>query len=283
MNQKDHLFATQTLLNSIPIDDFMGLTPAEMHTLLYDPFSEGSAVTIKSEIPDDVLNQIPIFRLAETLVAIMRREGFVKLTPLGLLNKKTLHELYDYKFYPNPLVEEGRLKLSREVYWHIMSSCRDTLQLGGFIRKSKGKLFLTAKANKLLDQGNRSEFFRHFLLAFTRKFNWSIYDGYEEMLMIQQNVAFPVYLLHKCGSVFRYCRFYTDNIIKAYPNIPEIYRIIDGVEDINLYHDCFQTRFFERFTQWFGFTEAIGSRYNLTNEPRQFKTTTVFDEVFQFD
>jgi hypothetical protein len=282
MNHKDHLFATKTLLYSMPRDEFVGLTSAEMNVLLYDPFSDGSAVTIKKEISDEVLNSIPILRLSETLVSIIIRDGYVKLTPKGMLNKKTLHELYNHQFYPEPLIEEGLYKLSNEYYWRIMGSCRDTLILAGMIRKSKGKLYVTTKTVKLLKKGNRVAFFTPFLLTFIRKFNWSINDAYDEMLVIQQNAAFPVYLLHKFGSDFQPYRFYTDIILKANPRIPEIIRIMDGVENVNDFHRCFHARFFKRFTRWFGFTVPTSDDWRM-DESIEYKTSYVFDAVFQFE
>ncbi len=282
MNPND-FFADKILRNSMPIDDFMGLSPSEMNTLLYYPFSDGGAVRIRKDIPDEALNSIPIFRLAETLIAIIKREGFVKLTSLGLMNKKTLHELYDHKISPDYMIEKGLMKLHREVYWNIMSNCRETLTMAGLIRKSKGKLFLTVLTKKLLENGNRSELFRLFFLTFTRKFDWSINDGYSEMHMIQQNAAFPIYMLHKCGHEFRSPLFYAHKLLTAYPTIPKIIRVLDGEEDIKSFYRCFQTRFFERFTEWFGLTESIGELYSFQDETRQFKTTTVFDVVFQFD
>jgi len=194
-----------------------------------------------------------------------------------------LQELYDHKFYPEPIIEEGLCKPRRDVDWSIMSSCCVTLSLAGLICKSKGEIFLTALTNELLEKDNRTELFRIILHKFIRKFNWGVNDGYAEMHIIQQNAAFPIFMLHQCGNEFRSSRFYTDCLLKAYPKITEVIRIIDGEEDIESFHRCFQTRFFERFTEWFGLTESSGERYSFNDESRQFKTTPLFNAVFYFD
>jgi len=49
--------------NNRPIDDFCGLSAAEMHQLVHNPISEDSVVRFKKPITDDVLDRIPLARL----------------------------------------------------------------------------------------------------------------------------------------------------------------------------------------------------------------------------
>ena len=57
--------------NNRPLDDFQGLTPAEMHCLLYQPLSDNCVVRLKPSIADDVLDQIPFFRLLEDFMTLI--------------------------------------------------------------------------------------------------------------------------------------------------------------------------------------------------------------------
>jgi hypothetical protein len=88
----------RVLFDNTPLDDFCGMTLNEIRNLLYNPFDKTSPLKINSDIDDDTLNNIPFFRLTEELLKIVQREKHVKLTPLGALPKKVLHELYDHKF-----------------------------------------------------------------------------------------------------------------------------------------------------------------------------------------
>ena len=81
--------------NTIPLDDFSGLTPNEMHELLYHPFERISPVCLRDALDDTILNEVPLFLLAEEYLKILAREKQIKLTPLGFLPKKIMVELYD--------------------------------------------------------------------------------------------------------------------------------------------------------------------------------------------
>ncbi|MBI5042913.1 MAG: hypothetical protein HZC10_03605 [Nitrospirae bacterium] len=96
MKQQD-LESIRLLVNKIPLDDFCGLTPNEVHSLLYDTFGDNSPLKIKGDISNQTFNNIPFFRLTEEFLKIIQRDRFIKLTPLGALPKKILHELYNHR------------------------------------------------------------------------------------------------------------------------------------------------------------------------------------------
>lgn len=62
---QSELDAIRHLENNRPEEDFCGLTPNEMHDLLYHTFEPGSPLQIKVIIADNTLNQLPFFRLPE--------------------------------------------------------------------------------------------------------------------------------------------------------------------------------------------------------------------------
>src|SRR5689334_3189016 len=101
-------------INDTPLDDFCGLTSREMHQLLYYPYGKNSPLQVRSDIGDETLDGIPFFRLMEELLRIIRREGFIRLTPLGALPRKVLQELYSHRLLPEEFIESGIVKLSRE-------------------------------------------------------------------------------------------------------------------------------------------------------------------------
>ncbi len=82
--------------------------------MIYNPLGENSFVKFSSNINTEILNQIPFFKISEALLKIIQRDGFIKLTPLGALPKKTLVELYDFKFIVEYSIESGTYKLHRE-------------------------------------------------------------------------------------------------------------------------------------------------------------------------
>jgi hypothetical protein len=90
--------STILLQNNIPQGDFSGLTPSEIHYLLYFPYNEKSPLKFQKDIKDSDLNDIPFFRLTEEFLKIVQRDKQIKLTPLGALPKKVVVELYSHRF-----------------------------------------------------------------------------------------------------------------------------------------------------------------------------------------
>ncbi|MBK8788134.1 MAG: hypothetical protein IPN43_16980 [Chitinophagaceae bacterium] len=66
--------------NLAPLRDFQGLTPNQMDSLLYKPYSKTSPVQLKDNLTDQVLDKIPYFRLTEELLKIIELKGRLKLT-----------------------------------------------------------------------------------------------------------------------------------------------------------------------------------------------------------
>jgi hypothetical protein len=95
------------LRNNTPVDVFLGLSPTEIHYLLYDTFGKKSPVQIRDDIDDKTLDQIPLFKIAEEYLKIIQRDKQIKLTPLGALPKKVMVELYDKNFYLTSILKVG--------------------------------------------------------------------------------------------------------------------------------------------------------------------------------
>jgi hypothetical protein len=77
------------LQNNSPVDDFLGLSPEEMHHLLYGTYGDKSPVQFQNDIDERTLDQIPIFRIAEHFLKIIQRDRQIKLTPLGAFAQKS--------------------------------------------------------------------------------------------------------------------------------------------------------------------------------------------------
>lgn len=74
--------------NNSPLEKLSGLSPTQTHELIHNPLGENSCIKFSSNINSETLDEIPFFRISEELLKIIKREGFIKLTPLGALPKK---------------------------------------------------------------------------------------------------------------------------------------------------------------------------------------------------
>ena len=92
--------------NNRPLDDFCGLSAAEMHRLVHEPLSRDSVVKLKEPITDNVLDSIPLFRLFKEFIGLFNdKTGSMKLTGTGSLQQGVLsgergnRTLGDFVFY----------------------------------------------------------------------------------------------------------------------------------------------------------------------------------------
>lgn len=143
MKQSDDI--ESILFNNMPVENFLGLTPTEVHYLLYDAFGEKSPLQFRNDLDDNTLDQIPLFRIAEEYLKILQRDKQIKLTPLGALPKKVMVELYDKRILLDENIESGLTKLWGEQDCISIMSARMTAELAGFARKTKGKVVITKR------------------------------------------------------------------------------------------------------------------------------------------
>jgi len=180
------------LRNNMPVENFLELTPTEVHYLLYDTYGEKSPLQFRNDLDDNTLNQISLFCIAEEYLKIIQRDKQIKLTPLGALPRKIMVELYDKRILLDEQIESGITKLWREQDCISIANARFTVELAGLVRKANGKLALTKKGAKLLQNGTRIEIFKLFFQSFTEKLAWSSNDGYPDQYVGKHSVN-PVF------------------------------------------------------------------------------------------
>ncbi len=282
MKIPDEIEANIFLQNNLPMDDFLGLSPNEVHYLLYDTFGNESPVQFRAHIDDETLDQIPIFRLVEAYLKIIQREQQIKLTPLGALPKKVIVELYEQRFLLDEHIESGIVKLWREADCVAIRSARLAVEFAGLVKKVKGKLTLTKTATKLLEKNNRDQIFRQFFQSFTEKFPWNFNDLYPREPVGQLGWAFSVFMLSKFGDQYQLLDLYAGKYLKAFPSMITFFRDSYSPAKRQFFH-CYAIRTFERFLLWFGFVTADKQRKYLDMETDKFIRTEVVKKIFKFD
>lgn len=282
MKIPDDIEANILLRNNTPMDDFLGLSPTEMHHLLYDTFGDKSPIQFRNDIDEKTLDQIPLFRIVEDYLKIIQRDKHIKLTPLGALPKKVMVELYDKRYLLEERIESGITKLWREEDSVSIRSARLTAEVAGLVKKISGKLTLTKTATKLLETNNRLQIFRQFFLAFTEKFLWSFNDGYPEQPIGQLGWAFSVIMLDKYGDQPQTVEFYADKYLKAFPNFITFFRPDYSTPERQFFR-CYGIRAFDRFFLWFGFVTVEKQKIFLDLDTDKFKRTDLVQNIIKID
>ncbi|HMU69276.1 MAG TPA: hypothetical protein PK511_10515 [Chitinophagales bacterium] len=277
---KEDLEAIKHLQNNTPIEAFEGLTPSEMHCLLYNVYDKESSLQMVDTIDDAILDQIPIFRIAEVFLHIIQRENGIKLTLGGSLPVKVLTELYNYGYILEDFIEKGYVKLRREQDCAAILSARLTVELTGLVKRTNGKLTLTKAGIKLLNKYDRNKFFHLFMQAFTNKFAWSCNDGYGEDPVAQFGWAFSVILLDKYGDKPQEAIFYSEKFLNAFPNSVLFFQPGLSTPE-HFYASCYELRTFHRFFEWFGFVNVEGQHNLLTREFKAYTKSEIINKIFR--
>jgi hypothetical protein len=272
------------LYNTKSIEDFEGLSPADMRYILYDPFSKDSPLQFKTNIQNSILDQVPLLNQIEYLLQKINDLGEIKLTSTGALPTTIVKDIYNKGYIKDYAIENGITKLFAETSSQPIHLTKIIVELSGFTKKKNGKLSLTkAWKDKLLSK-NRQDILYQIFSVFSQKFNWSYFDGYPSEKTGQLGFSFSLYLLSKYGAVERQDRFYSDKYLKAFPKLQADFNtsFFKGEEN-RQFCDCYSIRTFDRFLEYFNLTVSR-TEGKLYRDSRKFiKKTAIFDEIISFD
>jgi hypothetical protein len=267
------------LKNTTPNEDFHGLSSEQMHRFLHFPFESPDLVRYSDQTAIE-----PESKAALLLSSLLERigEDGVKLTAKGNLGLKLCQEIaarylehYDHRFL-------HRIKIRSEENFEGLNAIRLTAQLGGLLRITKGRLFLTNKCNKALNSGGIKKLYPLLFNAYIRKFNWGFLDGYESLGIIQQSFLFTLYLLHIYGTDWRPAAYYADYFIQAFPSF---LMKVEGKfyeKPEETLRRIYILRSLERFADFFGLVELKSVSDTPYKRKYQVRSTGQLDALLQF-
>jgi len=263
--------------NAEPKSEFLGLSPEQMHRMIYRPFDETSdIVTLNKNLSDEKILEIPIVKEA---IYFLRRLGELqplKATAKGNLPRAFACEIHD-RFPEDPdfhypiVSEEGDMKLS--ALRHILDIC-------GWIKKRNQKFYLTQKGQNLNGKGVGPDDFHHLFQTYTQKFNWASRDLYPELGIIQQAFLFSCYILHRKAKTYVSANELSTHFIQAFPavlNTEE--RCLSSEESYHLLQHSFYIRFIERFCEYFGLVTIEKKEKRSLQLDYLIRTTPFFGEM----
>jgi len=196
------------------LDDFDGLSPSQMEALLYHPFESPPLDNLEGRLRSDI--DAPILALFR-IIADAARERGIKLTARGNLPLKLVKHGDAWLQADGGLPDEIHRRVSTERDVRPFHHVRLIAELAGLLRKSRGYLYLTRRAEKMLDKDDRAALYARLFQAFARRFNWAYGDGFDELLSAQHGFGFTLYLLHRHGGEWRPATFYEDGFLRAFP------------------------------------------------------------------
>ncbi|MEL7161685.1 MAG: hypothetical protein AAFN92_13075, partial [Bacteroidota bacterium] len=236
--------------NSAPLDDFLGLSPKQIHHLNRDPLGAGSAVRWQANIAPATLAQVPLLTLAVDLLSRLE-EKEIKLTAIGNLPGKLVKEWYAKGLIPQDDLESGTTKLSSEDDYFAATTLKYCLSGLGWTKKRKGKLSLTAKGNKAL-MGQRQKLLEQLFLEHFTHFNLGFFDGYEDQGYLQRSFGIVLVQLLKNGKVWERVEEYGNGMLQAFPMLMDTFEPSDYQPPDRQVKRAYALRFFRRSLNFYG-------------------------------
>ena len=249
--------------NSAPRSDFNGLSPEDMHNIMYDPFRDQCVVQL-NKLDKNQYELVPLIRQALFLLNTLNEKD-LKLTKLGWLPLKIVADAYRIG-QPEWIIEELKQKRINEYEVGAVWMARIILELLGWIKTRKGVLSLTVKGRKAFSNidAAANEILRFSLVGV----GLHTFDAVEDDRIGNLGIAYSVWLLNQFGSEWHFGSFYQEHYQKAF-NFPDKYTI-------------YETRVFSRLFYWLGIVEM---RLNKQVGPPfqwEYRKTDLLPMIFSF-
>ena len=232
-----------------PLPEFLGLSPEQMHRVLYRPFEDTSdIVTLNEKISREEIAEVPVVR--ETVYFLKRLSELepLKATVKGNLPRAFAQEMHrvfsEVPGFDYPIMSE-------QDDWKL-SALRYVLDVGGWIKKRNQKFSLTRRGLNVVKNGFSPDDFFHLLDTYLHRFNWASSDFYPSLEIIQQGVLFSCYLLHRKANTYIHADELAECFIQAFPNILHTAEEDPFSESGTIVHRAYCVRFLERFGAYFG-------------------------------
>jgi len=263
------------MMNNRAVDDFDGYSPAEMEYILYDAFGKNSPVQFCENIPDEVLDQIPILRMIEYLMNKIEETGEMKLTKTGALPRNIVLDLYG-RYFIDDYIEKYGYKLYKETDTRSIHIARIILEISKLGKKRNNRLSLTKTGQSL--KNKRKELFFEIFGTYTQKYSLAYLDGYENQQCAQLGFAFTLILLSKYGEEFKEVSFYSEKYQKAFPAMIDTFES-DYSTPEKMMMRCFELRTFSKFLNFFNLVKI--EKTPTWDKPDLVKKSAIFDHIFR--
>jgi len=263
------------------LDDFHGLSPSQMHRLLHYPFDSADVVQFSETVTGDPPSQL--LTLVEQIARAAGDQG-LKATAKGNLPQKFCREAARdfYRNLPEDDIHHA-IRVNKEQDFAELNVTRIVLELGGLLRKSKGRFLLTRKFRRLANGPESTGLYPALLRTYCMDFNWAYQDRYEEAGFLQQSFAFTLYLLARYGEDWRSSSFYTDCFLQAFPMIVDEFEATAWSSPEDTARQCFSHRVLKLFFRFAGLAEierAPGDRFYF--EGFRIRKLPLLDEAVKF-
>jgi hypothetical protein len=231
------------------------LTPEIMDQLIRDPFGETSPLQLNT-MEESEYRRIPLLNSVRYLAEVIERQGRLKLTQNGCLQRKVVMDLYQQSFVPQRSkhkITDYKKNLNE---YDVLTAglTRILLDLSGLARKSKGTLLPTRKWEKL--KGDNDKLLRLIFETFTQKLNWAYVDRSRSEHIAQHGFAVSLALVYKFGEWPLSTEIYSGAYFSMFPRLVEEFSDTPYFSARDKAVHCYSFRTFDRFLEYFGLVKV---------------------------
>lgn len=263
-----------------PEPDFQGLSPAQMHQLLYHPFESPELVQFRESLATEP--EAPVLGLFRYLAEGLGEKG-LKATAKGNLPREFCRQAAcqaaticrEIKW-----LEPERLR--SETDYMDLHVTRLVCELAGLVRKYKSRFVLTKKARGMLRKTGLREIHPLLLRTYATRFNWAYRDRAEELPIVQHSFAYTLYLLDRHGRQWQPHQLYEDSFVQAFS------AALTEVPDREVYpaeravRNCYRWRTLQHFLEFFGVIEMQALSDDLLDPEYRIRARPLFGEAVRF-
>lgn len=268
--------------NNRPHPDLCGLSPAQMANWLYTPFDQKEGVNIGT--PRN-LSASPVMRyLALILDEAMLNGGSFKATNKGNLPAKLVKQASN--LLPEFALAQYAKVLSvseftgaNEDKFNALHYARILAELAGIIYRKSGCYHVKKAAQLHYQTQGINAFYQPMLEAAITQYNWGYLDGFEQGDDLQTFWLFMLWRLQSHASVDRLI----DEVMTTFPDFLQQLTPDKYFTPEKLLRILIETRFIERFLQFWGFVVIDPKRFSTgVAVARKAQLQPLLTQTFQF-
>lgn len=268
--------------NHQPIDDFCGLSSTQMENWLYAELDKLMGVTIST--PSD-LSSSPVMRYLTLLLdEAMLHDGSFRATAKGNLPVKLvkqaaalLPEIAVAELGTMPSISE--YTGSNEERFNALHYTRVLAEIAGIIYHKGGRFYIKKAVQKQYQEQGVQAFFLPMLNAAVTQYNWGYLDNWGGDIDLRLFWLFMLWRLQQHSSVDQLSK----EVAVAFPSVLQQLPADEYSSPENLLKRLIQSRFLERFLQYWGFVIVGRSIFDDAEDSRKYVTIQpLFKESFGF-
>ena len=221
---------------------------------------------------DNDISEIPLIKQIRFFINQVDCSNGIKLTKAGNLPPLIVKELYQQGILKDYPMEHGITKLTKETDCNAIVLTRILCEMSGLIKKRNGILTVTKKVSSIVDT---NQLLPLIFSTFTDKFSWAFFDGYQNGDIGQFGCWYSLALISQYGDISRNSKYYAEKYFEIYPHLLTL-KSYDG--SIHANYSCYSIRTFDRFLEYFGFTETTEKKMLDTFV----KKTDLFDKFLSY-